>query len=172
MKTFPSKFTSFLGVIIFVSLLLSCAGQQKIQQESLQKKQLNKWMQDSTFQIEHRWMNPLRGQQISLIGNPNFIKIYGDQVEVFLPYFGVRQFGGDYGTASGIEFEGVPENLEIIKNNEEEYTINFKTSAKTEHYQFKITIYPNHNVHTHVTTSQRDNISYDGTISGTDEKEE
>ena len=146
-------------------LMVSCKTSQSLEEQQRNAQEIEQYLQNSSFEIKHRWMQPLRGNQISLIGNPNYVRMYSkDSVSIFLPYFGVRQFSGGYGSASGIEFTGKPKALQITENEKGNQIITFSGTQQTEAYDFKITIYPNKNVQTFVRSNQRDNISYNGRI--------
>lgn len=117
------------------------------------------------FEIENDWLLTLSGNRINLIGNPNSITFKGDSVNVFLPYFGVRSFGGGYNSENGIKYIGIAKNLEIFENeNKESYSIRFKGNSGTEYMDFYITVYANGKTNTSVTTSQRQSISYMGNV--------
>lgn len=123
------------------------------------------------FEIENTWAIPLRGSQVNLIGNPNYIRFKNDSVELFLPYFGVRHSGGGYNSESGIKYEGIAQDLEIEMNKAGNTEITFEGKQQSESLDFRITLYPNLNAYTHVTSSQRDPISYKGEVHEWQEKE-
>jgi len=151
------------GFVVLV--MLSCKTSQSLEEQQRNAQEIEQYLQSLSFEIEHRWMQPLRANQISLIGNPNYIRMYSrDSLSIFLPYFGVRQFSGGYGSASGIEFTGKPKALQMTEDEKGNQIITFSGTQQTEAYDFKITIYPNKNVQTFVRSNQRDNISYNGRI--------
>lgn len=127
--------------------------------------QLRELVNSREFEIENDWAIPLRLTTINLIGNSNFIRFKGDSVEVFLPYFGVRQSGGGYGASGGIEYEGPAKDLSIAedmaKNN---ILIKFEGRQGSEHLQFIITLFTKGNASTSVNSSERDPISYWGNL--------
>ncbi len=116
------------------------------------------------YQITNSWLMPMRGRQINLIGNPNYIQIKNDSVEVFLPYFGVRQMGGAYSGDSGIKFSGLMDAYKISENSKKKsYEIEFETHG-AETFTFFITIYQSGQTYTNVQSAERDNVSYRGVI--------
>ncbi len=108
--------------------------------------------------------------RIDLNGNGNFLRIHGDSVTANLPYYGERQFGGGYGDASGIEFDGLPDNyvqdFDAIK---QKYTIRFQINDLSDNYTVYIDIYPNMSGLVSVNMANRNTIQYNGRI-GTIEK--
>lgn len=134
-------------------------------------RELQELVSSRDFEIENEWAMPLRGSAINLIGNPNHIRFEGDSVDVYLPYFGVRHSGGGYGrTDGGIIYEGIVENLDIVENEERRnLVLKFEGQRGNENLQFFITLFPNGRAFTNVSSSQRDAISYQGTISPAEE---
>ncbi|MFC6860830.1 DUF4251 domain-containing protein [Zunongwangia atlantica] len=140
---------------------------------------LKEFAESKELQIENQWANPMRANtvtfinnpnfnsgNVNLIGNPNYIKFKGDSVDIFLPYFGVRQMGGGFNDRGGIKFEGIPEDFKMTENEAKDYVrYEFMGRDDSEIYQFYITLYANGNASTSVNSSQRDNISYTGKFS-------
>ena len=110
--------------------------------------------------------------RINLIGNPNYLKVKGDSVLAFLPYFGQRQRGGGYNNdGGGIKFEGIPKNYEVTKNNENQrQDIRFDINENSENFSVLVSIFPNLNTTINVNSTQRSPISYDGKAKPISEK--
>jgi len=165
LKKVKSRFR--LGFLAFgiILITLSCGSTKNTAIDLQNFKQLSELVNSREFEIENDWAVPLRLSTINLIGNTNFIRFKGDSVEVFLPYFGVRQSGGGYGTSGGIEYEGPAEELYIeedkAKNN---ILLKFEGRQGSEQLQFIITLFKKGNVSTSVNSSERDPISYWGNV--------
>lgn len=104
--------------------------------------------------------------QISLIGNANYVKVMGDSLSVYLPYFGERQMGGGYNSdGAGIEFIGVPKKMEITKDKEKQrYDIRFEFKKDSENFMVIITLLPNLQSTININSSQRFPIRYSGSV--------
>lgn len=134
---------------------------------------LRELVNNREFQIENQWALPLSGSNINLIGNANYIRFERDSVDLFLPYFGVRHSGGGYNRDGGIRYEGPLEDLEIEENpNEKHIRIKFDGRQNSEDLDFSVTIYPNGNTYTSVTSSQRNSISYRGEVGDLPEEQD
>lgn len=158
-----------LLIPVLLMFLISCgsgknAGFTKINDYE----ELREVVYNGEFEVENQWAHPVSGSMIDLLSNPNYIRIKKDSVDLFLPYFGVRHMGGDYGGRDGgIEFKGVAEDLEIDEaRDESKIEITFEAEEGTENYNFRITLFPNGNASTHVTSSERNSISYRGIVKG------
>lgn len=168
------KITGLLGSFFLILLLFSCGSGRTNGEAAREMEEIKELVSDRRFEIEHRWADPLRGGgRINLIGNPNFIRFKGDSVDIFLPYFGVRQMGGGYNREGGIRYEGLARDLKIVEpRGERKLQLTFNGSRDSETLSFMITIFPNNRVHTNVNSSQRDAISYEGEIEPLREEQE
>ena len=96
----------------------------------------------------------------------------GDKVTADLPYYGERQMGGGYNSNAGIKFEGVPEDLEISKDEDKQrHQIDFTISEEGETYGVRVTLFPSLNGTIHVSSSQRLSIRFEGKLSALEEAE-
>lgn len=107
--------------------------------------------------------------RIDLIGNMNYLKMRGDTVSAYLPYFGERQMGGSYGsTGSAIEFNGIAKDIQISKAKKGKgYILKFDVNDKnnhTENYTVTLNLYNNLNMYAMVNSSQRFRIGYQGSV--------
>lgn len=106
---------------------------------------------------------------ISLIGNTNYLKVKGDTISAYLPFYGERRMGGSYGTrGAGIEFEGVPSDYEVKigKKNVREIRFSIRDKEETsEQYQVRINIYPNLSANINVNSTHRTSMLYRGDAS-------
>lgn len=153
--------------LVLIILITACGGsgrQARMGPVDLQNyEKVKKLVENRRFEIENQWVYPLRGGAINLLDNPNHIRFKGDSVDVFLPYFGVRQMGGGYGTEGGIKYKGPAKDLDITYNDKErKVQVKFQGQQGTENLQFTIILFSNGNANTTVNSSQRDGISYQG----------
>ena len=172
-----------LAVMLFVvAANIACSSASKVKNGKKSFEQLDALMTAKDFEIISNWALPLATNslnslanaglfqpgstagQISLIGNPNYVKIKGDSLLVYLPYFGERQMGGGYNNRGpGISFDGIPQQMVIKKNEEKErYDIRIKMKDRTESFNLTITIFPNFDTAINVNSSQRFSIRYAG----------
>lgn len=169
--------------------ILSCGTSREASSEDLAR--LDDMIQDQYFEIEAQWAMPLAtnamnqiaisgllppgdsASQINIQGNSDYFKFEGDTVTADLAYFGERQMGGGYNRNTGIEFKGVPNDLEITNDKEKQhYIINFNIDDDTENYQVSLRLYPNLNALIYVNSTQRNSISYRGNLKDLDAQEE
>ena len=101
---------------------------------------------------------------INLIGNPNFLKISGDNISSYLPYFGERQMGVGINSDSAIELHGVMEDYHVEKSKNESYLITFNARSKEEFYNVLIKVFPNLKCELMLNGSTRLGIRYSGDL--------
>lgn len=126
------------------------------------------------IEFQADWALAQQGARVNLIGNGNYLRISGDSISTFLPYFGVRTGGGGaYGNGGGIKIENVLTDVEIKYNDKNQrITMQFSVSNGYEKIEFYMTLYGGGNTSVNASSSSRSNISYDGkTIKYVKEKE-
>ena len=167
-----------------LAVIWSCGSSQKTAASAIQSQVLEQMVEQKSFQIESEWAQPLNtkamnsiassglllpgnsGSNISLIANPNYLKVMGDTVAAYLPYFGERQLTARYGVGNAIEFKGIPDKLKISQNSKKKnYTILFTIKENTEVYQVTITLFNSLSSHISINSSQRNVIRYIGKVS-------
>src|SRR5690606_19271090 len=101
------------------------------------------------FSIEFQWAQPQGGGMVDLMSNPNHIRFKGDEVDIFLPYFGVRHRGGGYGSnTGGIRYEGQVSNLNISEDrSKKNILMKFEGRHDSEILVFNVTLYENGKAH-------------------------
>ena len=105
--------------------------------------------------------------QISLISNTNYLRMDGDVVSGYLPFYGEQQVGGGYSTAdAGINFEGIPEDLDITEGRKGSYKIRFKirSNKTTEFYTVFIKLFKDLTTDITINSTHRTSINYRGTV--------
>ena len=173
-------------LLLFTAIaVMSCGSHSKKTVSQAQSQQLDDLMANKSFEIVSDWASPLatsslnsvanagllgpgsNAGHINLIGNSNYLRIEGDSVSAYLPYFGERQMGGGYDSDNGnIQFEGIPEDYEISQDEQtKRYEISFKIRRKAENFTVRAILMPNLSSTVNVNSSQRFPIRYQGKVS-------
>lgn len=171
-------------MVLMVGITIGCGSSSRTVSSQAQLNQLHELVSSKSFQIQSDWAMPLMtnsmnsisnagllpigssGSQINLIGNSNFLKVEGDTITAYLPYFGERQMGGGYSNNdNAIQFKGIPENYEVT---EDEKTgskeISFNIANRTESFKVFITLSPNLSSTINVNSTERFSIRYRGDV--------
>jgi hypothetical protein len=173
-----------LAFLVFGVTLVSC-GSQKETVSPEQIAQLEEMVNTKSFHLDARWANPLATQSINSIAaagllppgsNPNRIDIIGtasylevknDSVFAILPYYGERQFGSTFNPQEvGIQFKGVPKNLEIDYNEKKQH-YEFEFDIINDHgesFNVNGTLFRNLNTTFYINSTERMTIGYSGTV--------
>lgn len=162
-----SSFSPQAVLLGIMFLTCACGGTQGVSspQEQQQYDELVQLVNSRDFEIINEWANAQTGNNVSLIGNSNFIRFEGDSVDIFLPYYGERYTGGGYGSSGGIEYKGPLNDLKIQeRQKQQEVLLRFEGEHDSENLEFIITLYPNGNANTSVNTSERSSITYRGEV--------
>ncbi|MFV0540253.1 MAG: DUF4251 domain-containing protein [Aestuariibaculum sp.] len=171
-----------LLLLLLLIVLVSC-GTSKNTTTQAEIDALSSLILGKAFNIESDWAYPqatMAMQQVSgLLGpgnnagsinlttNSNFLKIKGDSVYSYLPYYGERQMNVGYGgTDSSIEFKGLMENYSERTGKNQSVIIAFdaQNSSNAENFTVTITLWPNLNSQIYLNSISRNSIQYIGRV--------
>ena len=171
-----------IGVLVLV--VMGCGGTKTVTSPE-EIEALENLVAKRSFEINARWARPMASQalnsisnarllpygssasQVDITGNSSYLRLVDDRVMADLPYFGERQMSGPYNPQkTGIQFEGVPEGLQIEPNSiTKGYTMRFNINNGSESFQVIAQLFPSRSSSISITSSQRSQIRYDGTLS-------
>lgn len=176
--------TSVLFVLIV--LILGCSASQKTYETNTI---LDDLMLQKKFKIKVQSARPIVSQALSQVassglippgstisridlgGDEYFLKIKEDSVFANLAYYGERHIGGGYTNNTGIDFKGVPENIEITKDEiTHNYTIKFSINDKSENFMVITKVATNLTSTVNITSSHRSRITYSGDLIALEEE--
>ncbi|RMA64300.1 DUF4251 domain-containing protein [Ulvibacter antarcticus] len=175
---------AILKLSVVLLILVGCKGSDGVV-NSVEAQQTQAMLDAGNFEIDLKTANPLASNElnqlqnsgllgvgnsagrINLIGITSYLQFKGDNLKVYLPYYGTRRMGVTMGRDNGaIEFDGVPTDYKSTYNEQKGRTqIDFSMREGSENYDVIITIYPNRNAFVNINSSQRNSISYDGVVS-------
>ena len=169
--------------ILILMLLMGCASSSKVSYTSGQISAFRDFLNTKSYEFIASTANPVPGKgmmavansgllppgstmsNIQLQGTSNYLRIEGDTISAFLPYYGERQSGGGYNSDAGIVFDGIPSDYKEEYNAQKnEMRIIFTISEKSEGYRVTMNLFPNKKATVVVTSSQRFAIRYRGDI--------
>ncbi|WP_111307146.1 DUF4251 domain-containing protein [Confluentibacter sediminis] len=177
-----------LLISIIVTVFLACGSSSQKQAHS-SSKELDTMIKNQSFEITSHAAQPLMtaamqqladsrlftngstAGNINITSHTNYLRMKNDSVMAILPFYGERQFGGGYNSPSGIEFEGVPKDLQIKKGKASSYDIRFSITDKhsnTDNYQVYIKLYPNLSSTIQINSGSRSNIQFQGNVHALD----
>jgi len=171
-------------IVVLGLLLLACGSSTKITGPTAESEKLDEMVAQKTFEIVSEWAMPQMtnamnqisnsglfppgsaGNRITLIGNPNYLRVVGDSVSAYLPYYGERQMGGGYnGNTTAIKFDGIPEDFEMSQDpKDQSYAVRFQINDQSENYTVSLQLFPNLKGNINVNSSQRFQIRYSGDV--------
>ncbi len=171
--------------LILCGACISCTVSKNTAETTIQMEALDRLVVSKAFQIESNWANPLvttsitsiansgllppgsNVNTINLIGNSNYLRMYGDSISMNLPFFGERRLSGGYNsTEVSIAYHGKPDVIEIKKNDKKQvYEIQFSAKTDSDFHDIFITLSPNLVSNITINSNYRTTISYRGKVS-------
>ena len=170
---FNFQFLSFTALFL---ILLSCKSTATIAEIN----ELKEMVAKNKFEFTANSANPIalanvRGLEnllppgsninnINLATTPNYLRISKDSIQMDLPYYGERQFGGGFGTsASGIKFKGKADNAKTsFHSKNSSCSIIYNLNNKNEHLDLDLTLFANKTSTLSVNSNHRTTIIYNG----------
>ncbi len=109
--------------------------------------------------------NPQGGKTINLTTNPNHVKIIGDSLDSYLPYFG-KSYSAAYGnTDSGIKCSVKYTDYEVTFNDKKlQQIVKFSGKGNNDIYRFTFTISSSGSATLFATSNNKSGISYFGKV--------
>lgn len=167
--------------LLGVMLLAGSCGSSKTQATPEQLAQLQSLAEGRNFTFEAEFALPQTSQayigaanatlaqaggnslsRISLKGEGYFLRIKGDSIEAYLPYYGVRDNFSEYGRPDGIDLDSELEDLKVDKKGSKSYQMRFFARKKTERFQITLDLFPGGKSNLLIYSGQRDAIRYEG----------
>lgn len=170
--------------LIYVSILgfiFSCASTKMSTPSEMEA--LKTLLNSKSFEFTADWANPMAtrslnaianagllppgstASRIDIAGNSNYLKVFGDSVSANLAYYGERQFGGGYGAAQGIEFNGTTTDYnQTFDTDRGTYMISFTINNSMELYAVTLNVYSDKTSTVVINSSNRLSIRYEGTL--------
>ncbi|WP_396637761.1 DUF4251 domain-containing protein [Maribacter sp. R77961] len=171
------------ALIVVLVVLLGCSSTKKTNVNPEELAAFKRFVENGRFEFNATAAFPLQTQaftsvansgllqpgsnsgRIDLTGNPSYIKIMGDSISAYLPYFGERRVSGGYGANTDISFNGRVKDYEIVRDSlKHTYKIDFRMEQNTEVYDVHLTVFPSRNANLSLNSTQRSTIRYDGVV--------
>lgn len=153
-----------LCMLMLTALLLtackSADGLSKAERKARTAQMVANALQNREFTIEVDWMRPLGGKPTHV--NSNYgVKVKGDAVDSYLPYFG-EAYNLPYGGGKGLNFEGEITDYAVTRKDGKQYLIEMKIVNDEDNFIYYIEVFDNGKASIDVISRNRDPISFDG----------
>jgi hypothetical protein len=154
--------------IVILCLVLAPSmiwAQGKKERDRLAFEQTKKLVESQNFTFEANRALPISGSSVSLITNDNYLRINGDEVEAYLPYFGEGRVSVSYTGDGAIAFKGPPLAYMVRYNDRKnKITVQFDAMGKSEKHGMILDINAYGFTDLIVKSINRTTISYYGKI--------
>lgn len=157
-------------IIAAIAILVSCgstggvtAGMSKAERKAYVANQVFENLDKMHYTIEVDYMTQRRGGMRSLPAGYE-LKIKGDTVISYLPYFGevYATRSANYGQLKGLNFTGMIYNYSAVMVKQGEYRVQFQTETEEDRYFYSIQVFDNGKSYIDVLGENRNGISFQG----------
>ncbi|MDD3080321.1 MAG: DUF4251 domain-containing protein [Paludibacter sp.] len=152
-------------ILLSVVVLLSTTACKITKTTPEARNQLASKIENKHFTVVFNYANPFRMQQVPLTGADYNLKISGDSVYTYLPYYGVAHTAPFNPSDGGVRLATVMNDFSMNSTKKSDgWEMKFKANSEQYHYMFYLTTYENGSSTLQVSSAERDPISYYGEI--------
>ena len=158
-------------IVAILFLTLACSSSKDISSKNDRSKsktekfeEAKKLFESKNYEFVARSASPQGGGNIDMTTNQNLIRVKGDTLDIYMPFFGVS-YMPEYGGRGTIEITGKPESYELTTNKKKKsFRIEFRIKNDFDTYDMTIDAGYSGYGTLSVTSNKRSSISYWGTI--------
>jgi hypothetical protein len=151
--------TAYLIVCIFSAQAQDTTKNEKPSKAAIIQKQIEN--KDLTFVA--KWVNPVHSTMRQLMEYYD-LKITGDSVITYLPYFGRAYTAPLDPTNISVNLSSVIIEYTVTKRKKHEWDIMIKPKDRTDIQSFLLSVFDNGSAYLNVTSTNREPISYNGNL--------
>lgn len=141
-------------------IIAACSTQSGRSIDPVKAAAIRTQIDNRDFTINATRITPNRMSPETLV-HPYNLRIKGDSVFSYLPYFG-RSYAPVVGTPEGLIFDARITDFKIKEGRRGSTDISFSTRTFEDYYNFRISVFPNGNSSIDVYPGQKEAVSFDG----------
>jgi len=149
--------------IFILAAFITAAFSQAVRAQNLTATQVQNLMNTKDYMFEAQTVTPERGGIKQL--TPGYsLKVSGDSLVAYLPYFG-RAYSAPLNPAdAGIQFTSTNFDYKVAERTKGGYDVSIRSKDKTYNADFALTVYDNGSAYLQVTSTDKQLISFNGYI--------
>lgn len=163
---------SIVILLLFAFTVHTSFSQSRAEKKQLKREKVIKaytqtksLLDTGVYTFDAEWMYPRNSVQLNLVGNPGYIRINGNAIDMYLPYRGVVRIGGGLNQRAGIYHDGELTSYTITHNDDKQASeINLQVRTTVELFDINIRVQSKANTTVFISSSKRDGIRYQGII--------
>jgi len=174
-------------IVVLVFAFVGCQSTQNaVVVDTAKAKQLKEWIDNKELKVYANTASPIATAEmaqlsflfipgstpnrIMLTGGQDYFIMSGDSISADLPYYGVRQLGGDYNEKrGGVKFDGAYKSYKVDYNEKKGmYTLRYRIAANRESFNVVVKVFVNWRAEIYINTSHRTAINYEGVVKPAD----
>ena len=154
-----------IGVALAIALLAGCAGTRNLSPEKAKRQaemaqKVNEGLEKQQYTIEVSHVYPMR-MQAKALSYGYYIKVSGDSIYSYLPYFG-HAYRVPYGGGKALDFAEKMTEYTISKGKDGRMNIEIKVNNREDRYAYHLEVYDNGHAYIDVSADERDRIGFAG----------
>jgi hypothetical protein len=157
--------TTIITAAIILSGCSASSSTTKKEQSAAEYEKVASLIEGGNYQFTVRSASPSGGGSIQ-ITSPYTMRARDSRYEAYLPYYG-RAYSAGYGESGSVEFNGVPENLKISRNDtKNKISVGFTIQSDRARYTVKLEVGASGYGNLVISSQNQQTISYYGLTGG------
>ena len=152
-------------ILLLATVLTACSTltpAEKAERKAKTAQAVEKALTERRYKVDISMMLTNRGTAVNVTSNYS-LEVKGDTLVSYLPYFG-RAYQMPYGGGKGLNFTAPISDYHAEKDHRGTYQININVKNEEDDYSYHLEVFDNGSTTIHLTTRQRDPISYSGDL--------
>ena len=146
--------------LLLTLLLLAVAGRAQVKKgRATREAEVEKQLSERKFQVNARYAYPMGGQTV-MLNYPYSLRLSGDSVFAYLPYYG-RAYSLPYGGGEGLNFAGKATGYKQTQK-KGRYDISFSVQTEEDCYAFQLSVFRTGDASLSVSMNRKQSISFAG----------
>ena len=152
--------------VALVAMVTSCAvsqeaRQRKADREAFLMRAITDSLADRHFQVDVDKAYPQYGKAMIHLSDSYCVKVYGDTIDSYLPFFG-RAYSVPYGGGKGLIFKGLIKNYNDEVDGKGAHTVSMEVRGEEDIYLYVVFIDKYGGARVSVQPRERSHISFSG----------
>lgn len=161
-KTHFMKKLLFPFVITVLVTMAACSSQGAKSVDPVLEAAVRAKIESKDYTVYVDRMTARRGRTVTL-SHPWNIRISGDSIYSYLPYFG-EAYTPVMGRQDGLNFDGKVTDYKVKEGKKGAIDIEFSARTFEDRYDYRLEVYPNGNSYLTVTPDRKSSITFDGRL--------
>ena len=156
------KYLILFSMLLAMTACNTMTSAQRVERDALVAQAVDKALSKRHYTVDIDMMYPT-GAPAKRLTNDYILKVEGENLTSYLPYFGVA-YEAPYGGGNGLDFTEPIKDYKAEQVKKDKTRITIKVDHDGDHLTYTLEVFDNGNVSLNVISSRRESINFNGTL--------